>query len=267
VAKGFFVLFGPPGVSKSTEAATAFQKALYLKSAPNVLHYYDQWLKTPAGTHSGLQLPAKSIVLESYSIDGNVNFGPDGMPAAVPQAATIVGVIQSLWRKVAEEKRDGKPRSYDWLVLDEAGEFWSRVFEEILASSVTRDGKTDSRKAYGTLATWTNSVVSLLRQLVSLDVGVGLIAHEREPEMSEQKKGGPKFPSAGVMGLITASADGALLRTYEDRELGKPPARVWVAHGNQHWVSKMRGIAPEDFERIKDLPLSEIIKLAGFDLN
>ena len=260
--KGFFVLFGPPGVGKSTEAAATFPESIYLQSSPNLLKFYENEFSK---THPELKMPKRVAVIDKFSLDGKVEVLGNGMPRPVPQKATLDGFIDQIVNRSLVAHGHGEPPPWRNVVIDEVGTFWSRVHEEIEPTVTTRSGAIDTRGAYGVLARWSRNRIDYLRQLLVCGMNVVFVGHDQEPDPSQDRKGGPKLPSQQIMREICADADGVLLRGYEDREIGQPAARVWLAHGRQNWITKVRGLPDTLYAEMKNWPLRKIIESAGFE--
>lgn len=281
--RGFIVLYGPPGRGKSTAAATTFQNSLYLCSAPNILQYYDSMAA------NGVRPPRARRLLDQYGFYGwepmaaasgrNGTAGEwkprqyraDQPPAAglivVPQKETFEKVCIDFTRLCFDEAARGPQRTFDYLIIDEAHEFYGRVFKELGSASITDAGKQDSRKQYGLLGEWSVDLLTLVRQVTAVGVGLILIAHDQEPDIASRKKGGPKFTSQAIMRTICAMADAVGYRGLIDAELpSDPPIRLWRFYARQHDLGKIRGLSDEDARRLEREDLSTIMTAAHFDL-
>jgi hypothetical protein len=260
MAKGFFVLFGVPGSGKSTEAAQTFQDALYISSGANVLQFYKQLAK-----ETGVALPKKEIIVDDYSIDGKVDYDKEGTPMKISTKQSIEGLIRGAVKIISSE------RKYRNVIIDEAGTFWTRILAEITPTITGKSGSVDTRKAFGVMNDWSRECLKFLSHVITIGAAnVVLIAHAQEPD--EERKGGPKFPSQGIMNQICADADGVLLRVVEDAPIDldhpmvkQPPLRLWRAHASQHWLTKLRGLPDSRFEDVKSYRLKEILEQAGFE--
>lgn len=264
--KGFFLLFGPPGGGKSTEAAATFPESIYLMSSPNILQFYEEeYLKTPEAKARNLRMPKRVLCIDKFSIDKKIELLPNGMPKPVAQKSALEQYIDQVVVRAMQAYAKGEPPPWRNLIIDEVGTFWSRVFEEIAPTILTRNGAIDTRGAFGATASWSRNRTDYLRQLLVCGMNVVLVGHDQEPDPQSEKKGGPKFPSQQIMREMCADADGVLLRGFEDREIGQPSSRIWLVHGRQNWLSKIRGMPDSKFAEVKDWPLHKIIESSGFE--
>ena len=123
-----------------------------------------------------------------------------------------------------------------------------------------------------------------IRQLTNVGMNVCMIAHDREPDPSKDKQGGPKFFSEGVMKQLCADADGVIMRELKDPQVelkldappaevqaaiaaakDKPSERLWRVHGSEKWAAKLRGLSDTRFGEIRRMELELILPLAGFE--
>jgi hypothetical protein len=299
--KGFFVLYGPPGGGKSTEAAKVFQKSLHIASAVNNLQFYKMW--QPNHAVNGYQIPYREVVIDEYGVTDSwsaqrdqygqmvpqINLDANGLPVPVPQKATLEGYLIAVVQKALAERAAGLPPTYHNLIIDEGGTFWERVFREIKPTCTTQRGALDTRAAYGVTGEWSNILIGLIRQVILAGMNICLVAHDQDPDPSSGKKGGPKFVSKAIMNHLCAGADGVILREMESKvlDLGSPtpangngqaapafdpnaanlqkaPRRIWKVHLEQNWLSKLRGIPDSMYEQVKDMELRDIIRLSGY---
>jgi len=228
--KGFFVLYGPPGGGKSTEAAKAFPKSLHIASAPNNLQFYSQWQPEHAATHA---LPYREIVIDEYAVTDSwsatkdqfgrivptLTFDAAGMPQRVPQKATLESYLAGIVQSSLLERAQGLPPTYYNLIIDESGEFWERIFAEIIPTCLSRGGAVDTRSAYVETARWSREIAGFIRQVTLAGMNVCLIAHEQDPDAVHGKKGGPKFVSQAIMKHLCSISDGNLLRDTESQSV------------------------------------------------
>jgi hypothetical protein len=248
-----------------------FQDALYISSSPNVTHFYRQWLLTPDGQASGLRPPKREVLVDLYNIDGDVKLAANGMPVLRPQKATIEALVTQFVTKCLQEGARGEPLTYRNLIIDEMGTLWSRAHAEIVPTCVTKSGKINTLEAHGKSAEWSSRLTDLLRQTLAF-ANVAVVAHAQEPVPAEDRKGGPKCPNQSTMHKLCADADGVLHRVLQDAQIdiddptkSTAARRLWRVHASEHWLSKIRGLPDSDFERIAEMPLPEILKLAGFE--
>lgn len=272
MAKGSFILYGVPGTGKSTAALQTFQDALYIASSPNNAQFYKQWLQCPEGKASGKKLPKREMVLDMFSLtlDGKVYPQRQGVSQLQHLNANIKKVVDDC----LDASAAGKPAPYNYVILDELGTFWARVFEEIKPTVLNREGKLDGLGAFNVAAKWSRDICNYMRQLLSVNVGLCVITHDQEPEKEKDRKGGPKLISQGVQRELCADFDGVLLALLEDPEVDinnpgapKRSKRIWRVHGSQHHLSKLRGMPDEMFDTIHEWPLDRIIPAAGYQIS
>ena len=264
--KGGFIYFCPPGTGKSTEARTAHQNAIVLETGANNGLYYDRWLLSETGKASGCKPVKKTILLDTYSFGGKVSLDPNGHPAPVSQISSFEMFAQQITSKCLSENASGQPLTYSNVIVDEVGTLWQRVFDELLAQSVTDKGKIDSRAAYGLVSTWSRRILDLLRNVVAAGANLILIAHDQEPD--GDRKGGPQFPSQRVMRQITSDMDGVLLRVLLEGggiDGAKTSKRIWRAHASNSWVSKLRGLPDTSYAQLESMSLVDILREAGYE--
>lgn len=257
--KGVHILFGAPGSGKSTEAACAYQKALYVKSSPNVLQFYENNLSLWPG-----KVMPKTHLIDTFMIGDKIILDPKTqMPARQQQwPALIAATLQIMQRSFAAFAAK-QPPPYEYLVFDEMGTFMQRVFEEISPTIMNEKGdKIDTRKAFGVLAAMFRDWTDHLRQLPNVGVGVGLVFHDQDPE--PDKKGGPKCPSQNIMKQMCADVDGVFLRTVRDLDLGLARERIWRVHASQNSLCKIRGIPDSDAAAIEKMNLEQILEKSGY---
>jgi hypothetical protein len=266
--RGFIILAGEPGLGKSTEAQIAFQKNCTITTGEDVLHFYEH--KILPRSDGKLIKPLKRILFDEYGINGDVKLDAKGQPIFIQVAKTFESILDNLFKKGQERKLAGLPPPVDFLVVDEGGELWDMVFSELVRTSLTNDGRPDTRKAYGRLGQWSAMIGDKFKRFKTVGIGTVLICHTADPEPESGKKGGPKFPSATVSKKLSAKADGVLMRRVvdvedeEDLTKEKEARFFWECRPSEHWVVKMRGLDRDELKRIPELSLNEIMELAGW---
>lgn len=208
--------------------------------------------------------------------NGNKSIVPDengDRVIPVPQRFELMSTISTVVTKSQMAIDKGEPPPYDNVIIDELGEFLDRVHSEILPECVTQNNKQDTRSAFLATGEWVATMVNQLKQLIPCGVGVCLVMHDRDPE--GKKKGGPKAPSATISRKLVGQVDGAIQRVMidpkpdEKNEDGSPakPRRIWRAMASEEWDIGLRGLEPEDEDKIGQMELYDIIvDLCGFDM-
>lgn len=285
MSKPFLVLTGDPGTGKSLEAYRTFQNSLALVNARNNSFFYEKRLKRGRlGTNYRLPKRYKLIdangvgaTVEPYSSIDNLIIKAEADDHGSMKRVRIKEELESTFAAVASKsilaKSNNQPPPYDNLIVDEWGTFLSQVFEEILPTCTTSKGTIDTRDAYRITNSWTHDITVLMRQLLFADVGVCVVFHKQEADGN--KKGGPKAPSRNIAGQICADADGVLERVLRNPELGAVNENgtpltakyIWIATPSEDSFRKLRGLEPEDLQRVSEMDLYDIITdLAGFSM-
>ena len=263
--RGFFLVAGDPGLGKSTSVQLAFPKNWTIATGTDVLHYY-QTRHVPEGSPE----PVKTTLIDEYGLDGDVQFDAQGNPIKIDVAKTFENLINQGLKVGAAARSKGVPPPFDYIVIDEGGELWDWVFAYLKEHTLSSSGAKDTRRAYGELGDWSVQIGEKLKRLKAFDIGVCVVTHSREASPSDGAKERPQFPSQTVSGKLTAKADGLLLRKVEDREDEDDPLAPATAHyywsvtASQHSMAKLRGLRPEDRERVKEMELPDILDLAGW---
>jgi ATP:corrinoid adenosyltransferase len=274
---GFFILFGRPGVGKSTAALETFPDSLYIASSTNLDQFFNEWLKTPEGKASGKRPPKKVVVIDQYSINGSpIRFSTDKdgrrHMLKIPQRQTLEQAIEDVTLALSEDREAGRPPRYRNIILDELSVFWERMYLEIAEEMIYGlNGvvkNSDGRAHYGQLGSWSRQVIDRLRTVVSMGVNLIAVAHDTEPD--GKKAGGPQLPSQRIMRIFAADAHGVLQREVEggglDLVTGKaePVRPVWKVFATKEWTTKIRGISSARLDEIRDWTLEKIVTTAGF---
>lgn len=266
-AKPFIVMYGEPGSGKSTSAAEAAQNCYYVKSSPNVTHYYDTWVETPEGKASGLAKPTGTKLIDTHSIDGRVTFDDNGEPVPVNNTAALEAVVMAYRKLILTAASKNEPPKYRSIVFDEWTTFMQRCFEETCNSEhgLSERGKPDTRAAYLWMGRFQLKLCNALRQVVNFGSSVIVVCHPRDPE--EGRLGGPKTPSATMAKQLCADADVVVQRCFERTgdvmDKKRPLRRFWKTEVDDQWLRKVRGvnIQPEE-----DCSLRELLAKGGWEL-
>ena len=277
--KGLFVLFGPAGRWKTTEALKTFQDALYLASDAGLDKFYRQWLLTDEGRASGKKPPVETVVLGQYSINGKpVQRDKQGNMIRIPQKHNFERAIENMIITLSDAVAVARPLPFRNVIIDEGTVFWERFLIEMQREMITgRDvfgnacEKNANGKAHhGRLQTWTREVIDRVMTLLQFGANIVLIHHLVEPD--GDRKGGPQAPNARITNILGGAAHASLLSDFEEpasslmAEGPKEQAKhVWLVTQSKEWVSKFRGIPAERFDEVKYWPLEDIVRLGGFE--
>lgn len=291
MVKPFIICCGAPKHGKTTSVLKSFQNSLTILTANNNGHYYRKLLTTTLKDNPNYKPPKKIKLIDTHATgvsgeyqwlkpgDAKSTFGrldgdqivadpAGGMLMPVSQIQEFERTVSTMVTKSLQCVGAGQPPPYDNLVVDEMGELLDRVHAEITPMCISeKSGKLDGRMAFTETGAWTQRMATLMRQLTTCGVGVCLVMHDREPD--EGKKGGPRAPSASIAKKLVALSDGAIQLNIKDikGEDGKVRVqRYWNAMSSEQWDIGLRGLEPEDAERIGPMELIEILELCGFDM-
>lgn len=273
-----FVIYGPPGRWKSSEALWCFQDALVIASEENLDQFYmNALLKSPEAATQNKKPPIKTVVLDQYSINGvPVSFDKDGEMIRVPQKETFEQVIVDVTRALSQDRTQGRPPRYRNVIVDEASVFWDRFLVETIREMVSGkdhagnavEKNRDGRAHHGQLQVWTREAIDRFRTVVSMGANLIMVCHDVEPD--GKKKGGPQMPNQRVSKILGAAAHLSLLSELESGggldlsgAAAKGPKHVWLVLIDQ--LSKVRGITVERLNELKNEPLDVIVRACGYE--
>lgn len=220
------VIYGAPGLGKSTEMARAFQRVLYVQSAPGILKAYAHW----ASLHPEMKMviPARITLDEQYV----ANFGGSWTTA-------LVDIIN---RYIAS--CDSGKCPYEGIVFDE----WNTICERIFAELKTdpwgkfkgRNGNLNIFAVFDYFKVIHRSALSISRRTGRM---AGFVSHYQLPKIDDDDtsptkgmikwRGGPKMP----MGLsdqaveLCAEADVVIQLELKDK---KPDLGALLEIGRAH---------------------------------
>lgn len=279
--KGFFVLAGPVGSGKSTEAQYAFGRgAITISSDPNVLRYPRQrFVNGKSKVFSDREMLVTPYGVDVVNQSGEVLSSTREMDGDHPKQFDYIESFEAaaykVLNKIAAEAMAKKPLTYRNLIIDEAGTMLTWAFASIRdgGAGKTKANNVDMRRVYTLTHDWMVRVLVDLMQIRQYGANLVWITHEQEPE--DKKRGGAAFLSQQIAKTVSKMADGILLRRLErvksktdgDGLLEKTQViRTWSVFADPDWDTKLRGLDEEDFEVIRTLPLAEIIPRAGFEV-
>jgi hypothetical protein len=265
--KGFYILFGPPGTWKTTEALKTFQGSIYIGSAVGNDQMYQELIKTPQASAKGWTAP-KVVTVDAYSINGaDPAFDQNGNMLRIPLRVTLYQIMGDIIRALVMDRSAGKPIRYRNVIIDEVTAFWDRLFTEVRLEMLhpTTPGvkaNKDGRAHYGELGSWTRDFIDYARTVLSLGANLIAIAHDREPE--DGKQGGPMMPSARTMKMVCHDAHIVARRSASGGGMDTAAKLGWHVFISEAWSCKARGIPAEMFDQVKDYELDELVRRCGF---
>ena len=270
------VIYGMPGLGKTTCVAHAFPGVLYVQSSPTILHAHAHY----AALHPELKLRVPDrITLDERTLA--TSFG-----GSMTQA--LVTVVDQYIKAC-----DNGTSPYTGIVFDE----WNVICERLFAELKTdpwgkfkgRSGALNIFAVFDAFKGIHRSVLSLARRTRRM---VGFVAHYQGPKLDEDENsptrgqikwpGGPKMP----MGLsdqvveLCADADVVLQMVVKDAAPvvsglsldGNAPVapsarRVFLTQPDSKWFRKVRGYGVEAEELVdihQNRGLRELLVRAGF---
>jgi len=216
------VIYGNPGLGKSTEAAKALSSALWITSEESVLRAYASWyaLNPEEARSKGMINPdieyeqggmARKTIPE-HQADGVTPFDTWG---------TINTVINRYLASVASGQCP-----FGGLVIDEFTALSGRVYGDMMRICLDRSNpmfktKTGNPDRFGpprAIIEWCGWICSIPRKKPGVDATkpLALVCHPEDPVAEDDLKGGPKLPTKKSRRLVCAKAD-AILRVYSEK--------------------------------------------------
>lgn len=279
MAKPLLVIAGPPGGGKTYEAFKAFKRPLAIVSQPGNAHFFLR--QVARGRLPNNARPEKLKLIDTFGT-GTFNYATeewdmsparkteDNVVLPIGQQDALESMVYTLLQKTRLAKEAGQLLPYESLIIDECGELWQRVHNEAAPSFVSdRTGNQDGRAAYGATGQWHDKLMSWLRALPPLGVGVCLVAHETEPD--GKRRGGAKMPSRTIAAHLAAQCDGMIRRLIR-RGASDDPAtaniirRYWDVLVSDDRDCKLRGVADEEAHECEDMELLDLCQFAGFKM-
>lgn len=221
------VIYGAPGLGKTTAAALTFPGVLYVQSSPSILHAYAHMVSMSPG----LPPVPERVTIDERTVAQHFN------GSYVTAISTIVE------RYVAACDANRCP--YSGIVFDEWNVICERMFAELKSDPwgkfKGRSGSVNIFAVFDAFKMLHRNVLSLARRTRRM---VGFIAHYQGPKLDEDENsptkgaikwpGGPKMP----MGLsdqvveLCADADVVLQLTMKEPTVGLQLMMMPVAGGS-----------------------------------
>ena len=263
------VVYGPPGGGKTTEIARAFPDALFVQSAPDVLHARAVQCALSGG---------KERLNDRVTIDESTVSKLGGL--------TILAV-QTVIQEFVKDSMSAKP-TYSGLIFDEWSTLCDRVWEELKKDPwgkfQGKGGKFNVFAAMDFFKQWHREVVAVPRLTRKM---IGFVSHHQPPRWDDDEnshtrgqlktRGGPKMPMGLGDQVAALCADVSIV---VELQVIDPSAMTFVGPGSpapmpravrqfctelsEQWFRKVRG--PVDpIEPLTDKQgLLELIRKAGY---
>lgn len=295
---GRFLLGDFTVTHNSAAAFTTFQDSYAILSSKNNMHYFKKRLMTNKLDQKLYRYPKRILLIDTtvsgatpketpYVDTGTLQLkrpkgakndkGEDTYLPRIDTMGVLRATIGALVSQTQAAVEKGEAPPYPNVIVDELGELLDRCFSQMLPLHMTANNKPDTRGAFGEANEWiVQEIADNLRQLTTMGVGVCGTYHDREPDPAGKKKGGLKAVSANISRKLIAMSDGAIQFYVKDpepnekNEDGTPKQREVLldAMPSQDWDLKLRGLDPEDGDRIARASLRDVLTVfAGFDLH
>lgn len=285
MAKPFIIITGPQATGKSAQACRAFQDSYAYETTAANLHFYKRLLKTE-WKDLGLRFPKRVKVVDLDAVYQTSKENPYVMPdettlelvksatrtkredgsiveTPISQHAELLNTVNSIIVATEKARSEGQPIPYKNFILDEANEFLRRIDGE----TPRGDNKFES---YLPITNVVMHLASRFRKLVTLGVGVCFVMHDRDYDEKKGAQGGPEAVTRGISKKLVQASDGAIQRLVVNltdadgkvvlRPNGQPRTKaIWVGTRDEQWDRKLRGLLPEDDDKIADLDLIDIL--------
>lgn len=241
------IIFGPPGIGKTTSIAQAFQNALFLTSKPNILAPYGSWWETLPADRKAKYRPYAPVAgaqppIARYSITRE---------DCAKRNLSTQSFLGAILQRVTESAQKGQ-KPYSTVVIDEMTDISNRVLNEMENDPkfLNRGGKRDGFAVADALKTWHRT---LMRFPAQSGIALVTVCHSREPSFfapnndkvaSEKRgelqyKGGPAFAWGSLVEPMCADADFVIQLEPVSDGLG-PLKRMMLTELDDRWMRKAR---------------------------
>lgn len=273
------VIYGDPGIGKSSEAAKAFQSALYIETKNNILAPYQSWwamehAKDPVFARNFRPifpqpgLPPKHVM-------ARYDLSKEQIARSGGGKMTTLQFFNGLIEHIETMARTGK-RPYKGIVVDEMTDLSIRLLEDMKADPAV--GKNGWKMI--------ENLKLLHRKLILLTQRTGmylvLICHTKEPEYwpmddvaiaapmrgKMKYKGGPAFAIGSIAGQLCADADFVVQIVAESDPLsfgGGAMKRVMLTETDALWYRKARDFRIPAKAELGTSSLRALLGNAGLD--
>ena len=244
------IIYGPPGIGKTTSIAQAFQNALYLCSKPNILAPYGSWWDDQ-------KAKGNKDILKYRPYDPRAGALPPlarydvSKGAATAKGLSTRNFLGAILSRIAEGAIKGV-RPYTTVVMDEMTDISNRVLLDFQSDPALsgKGGKTDGWAVAAALKEWHRNLMSFPSVT---GIAMVTVCHSREPSYfgtQDQKiatdkrgalqyKGGPSYAYGSLVEPMCADADFVIQLLPESDGLG-PTKRYMFTEVDELWARKAR---------------------------
>jgi len=279
------IVFGGPGIGKTTECAKACQDALFLQASPDVLRSYETWrlgltdAAEQAKYKTVAQLAKKTIEPSDVIAAAKARLGGKGPGSCWDKLVQILDVFEA-------SAHAGK-NPYAGIVLDEWSTFAARIIEDMRVSNLAQfksaNGKIDIFKVI-------DSLKALHRRVLDLPMRCGkyvvLVCHAQEPKYYDQNddkkalelrgslkyRGGPMLPIGTLVDTVVAMSTFAFhMVSVSEESLSLDGAsggtRYFLTDGTDTWARKARDFRFPPKIKVSESNLRQLLtETAGLSL-
>lgn len=210
------VLYGPPGVGKTTEMARAFPGVLYVQSSPSILHAFAHWAQ---------QHPEEKLVVpQRVTLDERTVAEHFGNSVTMAVTNVVLRFVEACDKGVCP---------YEGIVFDEWNTLSERMFAELKSDPwgkfKGRNGNLNIFAVFDYFKAVHRMVLGIARRTRKM---VGFVSHYQPPRVDDDENsptkgsikhpGGPKMPMGLSDQVTELCADADVVLQLAIKEAEKP---------------------------------------------
>lgn len=243
------IIYGPPGIGKTTSIAQAFQNALFLCSKPNILAPYGSWWDDQHAKGNKEIVKYRPYEPRAGMLPPLARYDISKQAAQARQLSTKA-FLGAVLTRIAEGAMKGV-RPYSTIVLDEMTDISNRVLADLQTDpACMKNGKVDGWAVAAALKEWHRNLMTFP---AITGIAVVTVCHSREPSYfgtQDQKiaadkrgalqyKGGPSYAYGSLVEPMCADADFVIQLLPESDAMGNLK-RVMLTEVDELWARKAR---------------------------